>query len=63
MTQKGGWRCSAAVAYLHPAMKRPNLRVVTEALCRRVVFDGRRAVGVEITRGGETSTIRARRPR
>ncbi len=60
VTQKGGWRCSAAVAYLHPAMKRPNLHVVTEALCRRVVFEGKRAVGVEITRGGETSTIRAR---
>ncbi len=60
VTQRGGWRCSAAVAYLHPAMKRPNLQVVTEALCRRVVFEGRRAVGVEIARGGATQTVRAR---
>ena len=53
LTVKNGQRCSAAVAYLHPAMDRPNLRVETEALTTRVLFDGRRAVGVEYRQGGE----------
>ena len=61
VTQKGGERWSAARAYLHPAMRRPNLAVFTQAMSRRIVFDGKRAVGVEIDRGGATGTIRARR--
>ncbi len=61
VTQRGGWRCSAAAAYLHPAMRRPNLRVVTGALASRVLWEGRRAVGVEFRRGGgEAQTVRAR---
>ncbi|HEY1752474.1 MAG TPA: choline dehydrogenase [Caulobacteraceae bacterium] len=59
LTVKNGQRCSAAVAYLHPAMDRPNLRVETEALCSRVLFEGRRAVGVEYRQRGETRTARA----
>lgn len=47
---RAGMRCSAAVAYLHPAMQRPNLTVITDALCTRILFDGRRAAGVEIER-------------
>jgi len=43
-----GRRLSAARAYLHPAMKRPNLEVRTRALVTRVVFDGTRAAGVEV---------------
>ncbi|GAA4014229.1 choline dehydrogenase [Sphingomonas swuensis] len=58
---KEGKRQSAAVAYLHPAMGRPNLRVVTRALARRVLFEGRRAVGVAYAHGGETLTVRASR--
>ena len=58
---RDGKRCSAAVAYLHPAMDRPNLRVETRALASRVLFAGRRAAGVEFRRGGETFTVRARR--
>jgi choline dehydrogenase len=46
-----GRRLSAARAYLHPVMKRPNLDVRTRAFVTRVVFEGRRAVGVEYTRG------------
>ncbi|MBB2946890.1 choline dehydrogenase [Actinoplanes lutulentus] len=46
-----GRRLSAARAYLHPAMKRPNLTVRTRALVTRVLFDGKRAVGVEYTTG------------
>ena len=61
VTQRGGWRWSAAKAYLHPAMRRPNLRVLTRAHARRVVFEGRRAAGVEFDGpGGERRTARAR---
>lgn len=60
-TQRGGMRCSAAVAYLHPAMDRPNLTVITEALTRKVLFDGDRAVSVEIERGRQVEEVRAGR--
>jgi choline dehydrogenase len=60
-TARNGRRCSAAVAFLRPAMKRPNLRVITGALARRVLFEGRRAVGVACSVGGVTRTVRARR--
>lgn len=59
LTIKDGRRHSAAVAYLHPAMKRPNLRVVTGALATRIVLDGRRATGVEFIRGGLTHVAHA----
>ncbi|HLK23353.1 MAG TPA: choline dehydrogenase [Caulobacteraceae bacterium] len=61
LTVRNGQRCSAAVAYLHPAMNRPNLRVETNALASRVLFDGKRAVGVEFRQGGETKVARANR--
>ncbi|MGI9169658.1 MAG: GMC family oxidoreductase [Caulobacteraceae bacterium] len=61
LTVKNGQRCSAAVAYLHPAMKRANLRVETRALATRVLFEGRRAVRVEFMQGGERRTARAAR--
>ena len=60
VTQRRGWRWSAARAYLHPALKRPNLRLLTRAHARRVVIEGRRAVGVEFDHAGETRTARAR---
>src|SRR5947207_2083086 len=53
LTQRDGRRCSASVAYLHPAMARPNLTVETGVHVNRVVFDGLRAVGVEGARNGE----------
>jgi choline dehydrogenase len=59
-TSRRGIRWSTARGYLRPALRRPNLKVVTEAMATRVVFDGRRAVGVEYRRGGETRTVRAR---
>jgi choline dehydrogenase len=46
-----GRRLSAARAYLHPAIARPNLEVVARALVSRIIFDGTRAVGVEYRRG------------
>ena len=54
MNQRRGRRWSAAHAFLRPAMRRPNLAVVTGALVQRIRFDGRRATGVEFTHGGET---------
>lgn len=61
MTARNGLRCSAAVAFLRPARRRPNLAVATEALATRVLFEGRRAVGVEYRRGGAVVTARAGR--
>ncbi|HEY1261782.1 MAG TPA: GMC oxidoreductase, partial [Stellaceae bacterium] len=53
-------RCSTAVAYLRPAMKRPNLKVEIHALAHRVVFDGKRAVGLEYAQAGVLHRVRAR---
>jgi len=61
MTVKNGVRWSTANAYLRPAMKRPNLRVITHALATRIVFEGRKAVGVEYERGGRRVIARAAR--
>ena len=52
-------RCSAAVAFLHPALDRPNLKVVTDAIATSILFDGTRASGVEIIRHGELQEIHA----
>ncbi|MGA2187852.1 MAG: choline dehydrogenase, partial [Steroidobacteraceae bacterium] len=59
MTVGGGRRCSAANAYLRPAMARPNLKVRTHALATRVVFEGRRARAIEYTHGGSTHRAHA----
>ncbi len=56
-----GWRASTANAYLHPALKRGNLELRTQAHVTRVLWDGRRATGVEYRRGGETRVVQARR--
>jgi choline dehydrogenase-like flavoprotein len=61
VTQRGGMRCSAAVAYLHPVLGRPNLTVVTGAHVTRLLLDSGRAVGVEADRDGELSEFRAER--
>jgi choline dehydrogenase len=47
-----GRRLSAARAYLHPVMRRPNLKVATRAFVTRILLDGKRAVGVEYQQGG-----------
>ena len=47
LTTRNGRRCSAAVGYLKPARRRPNLKVVSGALATRVLFEGRRATGIE----------------
>jgi choline dehydrogenase len=60
-TTRNGRRCSTAVGYLRPAMSRANLRVVTDALAERIVFDGRRATGVAFRQNGAARIARARR--
>jgi choline dehydrogenase len=57
-TTKGGMRLSAARAFLRPAMKRKNLRVEINAHATRILFEGRRAVGVEYVQNGRTLTAR-----
>jgi choline dehydrogenase len=57
MTVAGGRRCSAANAYLRPAMHRPNLKVLTHALATRIWFEGRRARGLEYSRGGASHRV------
>ena len=61
MTVRDGVRWSTANAYLRPAMKRPNLKVVTRALATGIAFDGRRAAGVHYRRDGREQKASARR--
>lgn len=60
-SMKNGRRCSSATAYLHPAMRRRNLTVVTKALATKVIFENKRAVGVEYLRAGVKIQVRAKR--
>ena len=62
VTQREGERWSAARGYIHPFMgNRANLHVETQANATRVLFDGKRAVGVEYRRGNELKQVRVRR--
>jgi choline dehydrogenase len=61
VTQRGGLRASAAVAYLHPADERDNLTVMPFMRVDRVLFEGRRAVGVEASQLGAAQELRAER--
>ncbi len=58
-TMRNGLRCSAASGYIRPARRRANLVVVSRALATRILFAGRRAVGVEYVREGDTRRVRA----
>jgi choline dehydrogenase-like flavoprotein len=61
VTQRRGARWSTADAYLKPAMRRPNLRLLTNATAMRVVIEDGRAVGVEFEQDGRRQVVRARR--
>ncbi len=61
MTIRDGRRCSAAVAYLRPAVGRPNLDIVVRALATRILLDRHRAVGVEYLKDGVRRIARAGR--
>ena len=56
---KQGRRWSAARAYLHPVIKRPNLRVECRALTTEIVFEGKRAQGVRYAKGRSKGLLRA----
>lgn len=60
VTQRRGLRWSAATAFLRPALKRPNLTVATKAVTQRILFEGRRATGVEYLQDGVLRTVRAK---
>jgi choline dehydrogenase len=61
VNQKRGRRWSAARGFLAPALKRPNLDVMTGAVVEKVLFEGLRASGVTMLRNGQRQTVRARR--
>lgn len=61
ISTKGGRRMSAARAFLRPAMKRKNVHVETNALATKILFESKRAVGIEYLQNGETKTARAGR--
>jgi 4-pyridoxate dehydrogenase len=60
-TIRNGRRCSAAVAYLRPALGRAGLTVATDALATRILLEGRRAIGIEYSRRGKLATAHAER--
>ena len=60
ITTKDGWRASAARSYLRPARNRQNLSIQTHAHVTRVLFDGKRATGVEYRQNGQIKTASAR---
>lgn len=61
VNQKGGRRWSTARAFLNPAVKRPNLRLLTQTHVQRITFVDGRATGVEITRKGQCFHASAKR--
>jgi choline dehydrogenase len=61
MTVRDGTRCSAAKAYLYEARKRPNLHVIEHALATRIIFEGKRAAGIEYERSGALHSVSAAR--
>src|SRR6185312_6545835 len=61
VTQRNGRRCSTAVAYLHPAVQRGNVDVRADTRVHRILFEGTRAVGVEVVHHGQKEVIRAGR--
>ena len=61
VTNRNARRCSGAVAFLHPAMARSNLKVQTRAMATRVVVEKGRAIGVDYQRRGRAATARATR--
>ncbi len=61
ITTRNGLRLSAARAFLRPAMKRKNLTVLKHALATKILFEGKRAIGVAFEQNGKPATVRASR--
>ncbi|EBA17059.1 oxidoreductase, GMC family protein [Roseobacter sp. SK209-2-6] len=59
--KKNGERCSAAAAYLHPVMGRSNLKVITKAHAKQILFEGKRATGVRYAKGATDHEVKAAR--
>lgn len=59
VTQRNGLRCSSANAFLDPILHRPNLTVMTNTQTTKILFDGKRARGVEIQQGGQREELEA----
>ncbi|WP_102224880.1 GMC family oxidoreductase [Acidimangrovimonas sediminis] len=60
VTQRNGWRWSVAKGFLRPARSRKNLDVMTKSHAERLIFEGRRAVGLRFRRDGRPATVRTR---
>lgn len=60
LTTRNGLRMSSAKAYLKPARRRENVRILTDAHATQIVFDGRRATGIRFRRHGVDTELRAR---
>ena len=58
-TKRGPRRWSSARAYLHPALKRKNLATETNVQVNKILFEGKRAVGVEYSKKGKTFSVKA----
>ena len=61
MNARGGRRYSTSEAYVHPATKRPNFTLQSGVTVARVIFEGKRAVGVEVIEDGQRKVLRASR--
>lgn len=61
VTQREGQRCSAAKAYLDPAKSRPNLTILTNAHAERIIFERKKAVGVNFLQNKAAKTVKAKR--
>ena len=61
ITTRNGMRCSAADAFLRPALRRNNITLVSGVMVERVTFDGQQATGVVYLRDGQAVSVRARR--
>ena len=61
ITQRKGRRESTATAFLNPVKRRPNLRIMTSVVANRILFDGRRATGVELAFESTQHIVMARR--
>lgn len=61
MTVKNGVRASTSNAYLRRAMQRPNLTLKTGVLSHKVIFEGKKAIGIEFSKNGKTQQLNARK--
>lgn len=59
LSTHNGLRCSAAVAYLKPIRSRKNLTIITDAQASKVLFEGRKAVGIEFIQAGQRQNVKA----